>query len=214
MSVLRQLRNILACAKFVDRVAECRRLRPPAPTFSTREHSQWSMAAWLWVLGLCQHLQGADLCGMCVRVLPWSCCSLVLTKIEEIEEQGGVEALARALWSGSTIWGELQVRGKGTAQCMCGPNRAPRSSRRRLLFWLHYQRFSCGLLPRLVLRLGDCCLLTLSAKLCQMPVAWAAGCAFTAALTGVECIEEHSVHARFTQHSCGCKCRRRHCHHC
>lgn len=42
--------------------------------------------------------------------LPRPPCSLVISRIEEIEAQGGVEALARALWSGSTIWGDLQVR--------------------------------------------------------------------------------------------------------
>jgi hypothetical protein len=34
----------------------------------------------------------------------------VLTKIEEIEAGGGVEAVARAMLGGASIWGDLEVR--------------------------------------------------------------------------------------------------------
>lgn len=37
-------------------------------------------------------------------------CSLVLTKIKDIEANGGVEAVGRAMVGGAGIWGDLEVR--------------------------------------------------------------------------------------------------------
>jgi hypothetical protein len=42
-----------------------------------------------------------------------------MSKIAEIEAQGGVEALARAIWSGSTIWGDLEVGTVENAESPC-----------------------------------------------------------------------------------------------
>lgn len=38
-------------------------------------------------------------------------CSLVISKIEQVEAEGGVEAVARAVWGNEGIWGDMQVRG-------------------------------------------------------------------------------------------------------
>lgn len=38
-------------------------------------------------------------------------CSLVVSKIADLEGEGGVEAVARAIWGADSIWGNLEVRG-------------------------------------------------------------------------------------------------------
>jgi uncharacterized protein YceK len=56
-------------------------------------------------LSVCLPAVSLPVCATCV-------CSLVVSKIADLEGEGGVEAVARAIWGADSIWGHLEVRGR------------------------------------------------------------------------------------------------------